>query len=186
MKFNRILIPAMAVFLAALPMPGKGSQKWGSNPFAILRLNHEEDFVPDDLVITSGVTKTSNTRNFLGRKLILHFWGIPCPSCRGELDDLFALAETAKAERIVFLPIFAGPPDEELRATSLLSQVPGKLPFWIAAPGSSRDLFLDYGLPVTYFVLPTEQITARAEGFRNWASYRDLRELLKIIFFEKH
>jgi thiol-disulfide isomerase/thioredoxin len=156
-----------------------------NDPFKALNLAHGKDFIPEDLVLTSGPIQTSNLSHFLGQKIIIHFWDLYCQACESEWKDVESLERSAKLEKIQFLLIFGGDPDEEPQARKFLSSLPTTFDYWVAAPGESRDEFLRYGIPMTYFVASNGKVIARTIGTPHWSSNKNLAHLLSKLFWKQ-
>ncbi len=138
-----------------------------------------------DIELLNGAGGTSHLVDYHGKNVILHFWASWCEPCKKELAQLDQLAKAGAASGVVLVPISgddSAQPKQVKDAQKFLASVPGHLPFFLAEPGKSRDRFLTWGIPVTYFIGKDGKLIARALGPRDWSAEPDLAGLLVKIF----
>ena len=166
-----VLIGLVAVLLlAALVSLNLGGHKGGEGTSADASMPVEGALAPDfQLNTLSG--ETIKLSQFRGKKLILTFWGLSCPSCRMELPHLDEIAASKEA---VVITVVIGDP---LSVRAYFQRHPyfrGRMPNFIVALDPRGEVFRAYKIrftPTNFFInsrgyivkvaigaLPTEHI----------------------------
>lgn len=109
--------------------------------------------------------KENRLHDYVGKKVILHFWATWCESCRKELPLLQTIWEKFKHQGLIVITIAE---DSQAAVTAFMQRTPIHLPVLIDQYGNAMRTYKIKGLPTSYLIGETQEIEGIAIGAIAW------------------
>ncbi|MBI5327760.1 MAG: TlpA family protein disulfide reductase [Deltaproteobacteria bacterium] len=109
-------------------------------------------------------------KDFMGKVVILHFWGTWCKPCKEEFPLFEKMYQRVKDKDVFFIPVSIDAKATQEDINAFAKRLGATFPVFLARDGNVTDRYWTWGVPVTYFVDKKGLIAGRAIGPRDWAS----------------
>ena len=122
--------------------------------------------------------KQRELSDYLGKPVIISFWGTWCPPCRKEIPYFNRASEKLKDDDIVMLFVNINEAKETIEA--FIKKVPIKLTILRDETAEQLANWNLTGLPVTFILDPEGRVAYQAMGERAWDSDEILDKVRKL------
>lgn len=135
-------------------------------------------FKAPDFTLPSDEGKIYRLADFRGKVVVLNFWATWCPPCRYEMPAMERAWQKVKEKGVVFLAVNVGENEDQI--FQFTGDYPVSFPLLLDQKGEVVKLYPVIGLPTTYIIDTSGQVTHRVVGTRDWDHDTIVRQLLKM------